>query len=144
MPTTHVQLVYPMCAMVFLTVVVLIIMFRRRVKAVISGQVKMAHFKTFSVGEAPEGAVQASRHFSNLFEIPVLFYVACIVGMILPVQNFGFVICAWLFVMARGFHAGIHLGSNNVRPRMSAFAVGVLILVIMWVMILMKALTVAA
>lgn len=141
MPAANVQLVFPMCAMVLLTVVVLGIMFRRRVSAVRTGQVKLAHFKTFSVGEVPEDALQASRHFTNLFEVPVLFYVACVVGMILPVQSTLFLGLAWLFVVARGVHAAIHLTRNKVFHRMRAFFTSVVIMVAMWITILVTALS---
>lgn len=142
MPVTNVLLIYPMCAMVFLTVVVLGVMFGRRVKAVRTGQVKMAHFKTFSVGETPDDALKASRHFTNLFEVPVLFYVACLVGMILPVQSTLFLVLAWLFVMARVVHAAIHLTHNKVLHRMSAFATSVTMMVMMWITILVTVLSV--
>lgn len=141
MPVTNVLLVYPMCAMVFLTVVVLGVMFRRRVNAVRTGQVKMAHFKTFSVGEAPDDVLKASRHFTNLFEVPVLFYVACVVGMILPVQSTLFLTLAWLFVVARVVHAAIHLTRNKVLHRMSAFFSSVVLMVLMWITILVTALS---
>lgn len=144
MPGTSVLLIYPMCAMVFLSVVVLLVMFRRRVNAVLTGQTKMVHYKTFSVGQVPEEAIQAARHFSNLFEIPVLFYAACIVGMILPVQGMTFVVLAWLFVAARVVHAFIHLSYNKVYHRMSAFFTSVILSVAMWVMILFTALSASA
>lgn len=141
MTTSSILLVYPMCAMVLLTSLVLGVMFRRRVKAVRTGQVQMAHFKTFSVGEAPDEVLKASRHFTNLFEVPVLFYVACVVGMILPVKGPFFLILAWLFVGARLFHAAIHLGRNKILHRMSAFAASVFIMVAMWIVIFISALS---
>lgn len=144
MMASNILLVYPMCVMVLLTVVVLGVVFLRRVDAVRSGKVEMAHFKTYSVGEAPDDAVKAARHFTNLFEVPVLFYVACIVGMVLPVQGILFLALAWMFVAARVVHAAIHLGSNKVVHRMSAFSVSVVVMLAMWVVIFLSALSIMA
>ena len=44
-----------------------------------------------------------------------------------------FVVMAWLFVLTRLVHAYIHTGSNYVRHRFNAFAVGVFILLAMWI-----------
>ena len=40
---------------------------------------------------------------------------------------------AWLFVLTRLLHAYIHTGSNFVRHRFNAFALGVFILLAMWI-----------
>jgi len=40
---------------------------------------------------------------------------------------------AWLFVVSRLVHAYIHLTSNHLGNRFAAFATGVLILLVMWV-----------
>lgn len=142
MVAANILLIYPMCALVLLTFFVLVVMFLRRVDAVRSGKVPIAHFKTFTVGEAPEDAVKAARHFTNLFEMPVLFYVACVVGMVLPVQGPLFLVLAWLFVAGRVMHAGIHLGSNKMTYRMSVFAFSVAVVLAMWVLIFLSALSI--
>jgi len=47
--------------------------------------------------------------------------------------DFLFVIMSWLFVLTRLVHTYIHTTSNYVRHRFNAFAAGVLILLIMWI-----------
>jgi hypothetical protein len=42
------------------------------------------------------------------------------------------VVLAWLFVITRVIHAAIHVGPNKVRWRTPAYALGFLILAIMW------------
>jgi len=42
-------------------------------------------------------------------------------------------VLAWLFVLTRIAHAAIHVGPNKVRWRSPVFAIGFLIVLIMWV-----------
>ncbi|MEZ0392245.1 MAG: MAPEG family protein [Pseudobdellovibrionaceae bacterium] len=129
------NLIFPMFAMFALSAVVLIRMFLTRVAAVKSGQVKLHYFKVYQSEEIPEKMLQASRHFSNLFEAPVLFYVICILGILFQ-EGRVFVGLAWVYVAARAAHAYIHLGSNRVMHRMRAYGLGWLVLTAMWLLLL--------
>lgn len=140
--STNVQIIFPMCAMFLLVLLVLGKMFLGRLTAIRSGSIKISFYRTLQ-GQEPEQSIQAVRHFANMFEAPVLFYVACILGLILPIQNIAFVILAWLYVAARSLHAIIHLGKNDVIKRMRAYAFGWLALIAMWLMILVKAISIA-
>ncbi|HTU65631.1 MAG TPA: MAPEG family protein [Steroidobacteraceae bacterium] len=131
MIVTH--LVYPMAAMVLLTVVVLVSLFRSRVAAVRTGQIDKTYFRLYQGSEEPELARKVSRHFSNLFEAPVLFYVACLAAMISGVTGLLFVSLAWAYVIARVWHAFIHLGGNRLSKRIVAYFVSWIVLVAMWV-----------
>ncbi len=127
------QLVYPMAAMVLLTTVVLVLTVLGRVAAVKSGEVDARYYKTFQ-GDAgePRKMAQRSRHFVNLFENPVLFYVACITAMVVG-QGAGLVLwLAWAFVACRVAHAVVHLGSNSIPPRMVAYGASWIVLLAMW------------
>ena len=44
-----------------------------------------------------------------------------------------FVVMAWIFVLARIAHAYVHTTSNHVPTRFNVFAVGVLVLLAMWI-----------
>lgn len=133
-------LIFPMFAMVVLTAVVLVFTFLTRVRAVRSGQVDFRYFKTFSVGEPTEAVLKTGRHFSNLFEVPVLFYSGCIVAMQMGATGFWPVLWAWVFVAARVVHAWIHIGSNKIYPRMGAFALGSFAAVALWTCVFIQAL----
>jgi hypothetical protein len=126
-------LVYPMLAMVLLSGGVLATLFRSRVRAVRGGQVTMGYFKIYQGQSEPESSAKAARHFSNLFEAPVLFYAACLAAMITHCAGPGIQALAWLYVSARVIHVFIHLGSNSVRLRMRAYFAGWLVLLVMWV-----------
>jgi hypothetical protein len=127
------HLVYPMLAMVLLTVVVLIVMFRARVRAIREGHAPVSYFRVFQGSQEPEYAAQASRHFSNLFEAPTLFYVGCLAAMVVGLTERAVFWLAWAYVAARVAHAVIHLGANRVRHRLRAYALSWAILLAIWV-----------
>lgn len=136
MASLNPQLFYPMFAMFLLTLIVLGVMFNRRLTAIKTGEVKINEFKTYDTGQAgPRLMVQASRHFSNLFEAPVLFYVVCILGVLFS-EGTLFLTLAWIYVAARVVHAYIHIGSNKIFPRMTSYGVGWACLTIMWFLLL--------
>jgi hypothetical protein len=128
-------LVYPMFAMVLVTATVMVMLFRRRVLAVKEGLITTSYFRIYQdqgVPE-PEDAAKAARHFSNLFEAPTLFYVACLAAMIAQQSGTLMLALAWAYVAARITHASIHLGSNRLRWRIRAYFVSWVILMAMWV-----------
>ena len=94
------SVVYPMFAMFALTAMVLPILFRRRVRAVRNKQVPLAFFSTYQ-GVEPEATAQASRHFVNLFEAPLLFYVACLAALATHHLSLTLLALAWTYVLAR-------------------------------------------
>ena len=126
------SLIYPMFVMVLLTFFVLGFLFKSRVSAVRAGKVDARYFKSFDGAPPPLNAVNASRHFSNLFEVPLLFYVGCLVAMVLQMHGPWLQFWAWLFVAARIVHAVIHLGKNRLRPRILAFAVSCIAVLGLW------------
>lgn len=127
------NLVYPMAALVLLTVVVLVRLFRSRVAAVRGGQIEAAYFRLYQGGDEPDTTRKLGRHFTNLFEAPTLFYVACLAAMSVGVTGPVLPILAWGYVAARAVHAFVHLGGNRLRKRILAYFVSWLFLVAMWV-----------
>ena len=81
----------------------------------------------------PARATQASNSFDSQFQIPVLFYVLVILAWITKQADLLFVVMAWIFVLSRLAHAYIHTTSNNVSTRFNIFALGMMVLLIMWV-----------
>ena len=51
------------------------------------------------------------------------------------------IVLAWLFVLTRILHAAIHIGPNKVRWRSPAFALGLLIVAVMWIKLLLHVLS---
>jgi len=125
-------MLYPMAVMVVLTFVAGIYMLSTRISAVRTGAIRMSYWRVQTGAEPPEAVLKAGRHYSNLFEMPVLFYAACVTALALDLEGGGLLALAWLFVAARVVHTLIHLGYNNVSHRLAAFMLANVALLGMW------------
>jgi len=130
-------MIYPMFAMVLLTFSVAFYMFRLRVKAVKSGEIKLSYFRLNSGAEVSAAMQQATRNYSNLFEVPVLFYAAGASALALNINNAAIIVIGWLFVITRIAHSWVHLTSNNVIHRLKAFMAGNLCVLVLWILIVL-------
>lgn len=87
----------------------------------------------------PASVVQTTRHWSNLYEAPMLFYVGCLMAFTMQIDSALLLGLAWAYVAVRLVHSGIHLTYNRVYHRLTAFLTSQIILVVMWVLIFMQA-----
>ena len=126
-------MIYPMFAMVVLTAAVLVTLFRSRVGAVRQGLVSAAYFRIYQGEVEPESTAKPARHFANLFEAPVLFYVVCLAAMSTHFTGVAMQVLAWIYVAARVMHAYVHLGGNRLRRRIRAYFFSWLVLMAMWI-----------
>lgn len=122
----------PLFIQVGLTFGLMIAMALMRRGALASGAVRP---DDVSLGQPgwPVRATQVANCFRNQFELPVLFYVLCILAIITRQADNLFVVLAWLFVISRLVHAYIHVTYNRLVHRGIAFAAGCFILMIMWI-----------
>ena len=128
-------MIYPMFIMVILTFVILLFTLRTRVAAVRKGEVSLSYYSMFQGEQVPDMVAKTSRHFANLFEVPVLFYAAGVLYVALELSEPLTVTAAWVFVAARVIHTCIHLGYNNVMHRLVVFGIGNLSVLVMWLAI---------
>jgi len=126
-------MIYPMFALVLLTLAVLVILFRSRVAAVRDGRVSLVYFRLYQGQEEPESIKKPARHLANLFETPVLFYVACLAAMVTHIDGLPMQLLAWAYFAARFIHAFVHIGGNRLSKRMPAFFASLLVLLAMWI-----------
>lgn len=131
------QLFFPILGMFVLTVAVTINMAVVRLRAIRNREVDLKYFKVYE-GSAPEKVIVASRHFTNLFEVPVLFYAGAVVGMVINIGSAWALIWAWLFVAARVAHALVHLTSNKTMWRMRMYMLSWVALVGFWIVLTME------
>jgi hypothetical protein len=80
----------------------------------------------------PPRVQQISNSYASQFQIPVLFYLLTVLVIVTRHADILFVVMAWLFVASRLVHAYVHTSSNYVPRRFGAFAIGSLILLVMW------------
>jgi hypothetical protein len=121
-----------MFALVLLTFAVLVTLFRARVAAVRSGQLSLAYFRLYQGEDEPESTKKPARHLANLFETPLLFYVAGLAAMITHTDTLPMRLLAWAYVAARFVHAVVHIRGNRLSKRMRAYFASLLILLAMW------------
>ena len=86
-----------------------------------------------------EEARKTSANFSNLFETPVLFYVAAVFAIMFGATNPWTGFLCWTYVLARIVHTVIHTTINVVMMRFAAFAVSMLALFLLWVTLVFEA-----
>ena len=127
------SLVFPMLAMVLLTFGAAVVLFRARVRSVREGLVPMSYFRVFHGAIEPEYLVKPTRHFTNLFEQPMLFYAGCLAAMVMNVGGWVPVALAWIYVATRAAHSAVHLGGNRVRHRFRLYLASWLALLTLWI-----------
>lgn len=108
-----------------------------RVKAVRARKVSPGYFKLNKGQDVPDNILAVSQNYSNLFELPALFYLACIVAIILNQSTEYFMIHAWFFVLFRYIHSYIHITYNHILHRLAAFSISGFILLSMWIKIVL-------
>jgi len=133
------RLIYPMLAMVLLTFSTLVRLFLARRASVAEGVVSASYFKVYQGSTEPEASAQLARHFTNLFEAPVLFYAACISAMAIHATGTPFLALAWLYVLLRIAHTYVHTGKNVLNSRILAYFSSWLVLLAMWTLLAITA-----
>jgi hypothetical protein len=126
----------PLFAMVCLTFAVMLLTLVQRIRAVRRGDVSPKYFKLVQ-GEAPEYMLKPARHFSNLFETPVLFYAAGVLAIVTYRETPLMLGVAWVYVITRLAHALIHLTYNHVIHRLLAFMLSCICIFIMWLLLIL-------
>ena len=124
---------WPVLGQVFLTLVMFIVLGARKAKAVKSGQVNRQQ-AALDNRVWPEDVIKVTNNVANQFEIPVLFYVLCIVLYSTNAAGTLSVVLAWAFVISRYVHAYVHVGSNYVPVRLKLFMFGAITLLAMLVL----------
>lgn len=126
------SILVPMLAIVLLTFIGFIRMAMMRGAAVKGGH-DPNYYKAQIGTPEPEATVVAVRHYGNLFELPTIFYAACLTAFVLPAVGMWTLIFAWAYVAARYVQSLIHLTSNNTSQRGGTFVLGVLCVIALWV-----------
>jgi hypothetical protein len=127
-------LLLPLLAQVALSFIVMISMYRTRVTEMKSKHIHPQKLDTRSSSkELLKNSAPAADNYSNLFELPVLFYTAILLTLILMVQDSILVILAWSFVISRYLHSLVHITYNKVMHRFSVFLFSSFLLLAFWV-----------
>jgi hypothetical protein len=122
----------PAVAMVVLTFVVWLRMYVTRI-----GQMKRERIHPQSVATSAQVTAKltdsrAADNFRNLFELPVLFYLAIVVAAQTGLVTIPVVVLAWLFVVLRVAHSWIQCTYNKVMHRFYVYCAGGTVLWVLW------------
>ena len=132
-PVDNLSVLPPIFVLVILTVVVLVLAAVIRNASVILGKVSIRYYETYKGEDFPaEWIERPARTFDNLLQVPMLFYVVCLLMMVLEEIDSIQVNLAWLFVGTRIAHAFVYIVFNRVPYRFAAFLAGVLTLAVIW------------
>lgn len=131
------SIIYPMAALFGLTFSIMYLMLLLRVKAVRTRKISPRYFKLNKGGELPDAVEAVAQNYTNLLELPVLFYTVCVIAIILNQSAEYFVVHAWVFVTLRFIHTYIHTTYNHILHRLAAFALSGFVLISMWVKVLL-------
>lgn len=125
-------ILWPVFAMALLTFAVLVTLFVQRV-----GEMKRERIHPQQLATSAQSASRlrqcgAADNFRNLFELPVLFYVAMLLAYATQQADTLLLVLAWGFVALRALHSFIHCGYNKVMHRFRAYAGSAVVLLALW------------
>ena len=128
-------ILYPLLAMFLLICLVAATMLRRRVTFYKQNRVHPQKTATSSEMAAVMPDSRGPDNFRNLFELPIMFYVATLTIYAAGLICVPHLILAWGYVIARYVHSFIHCTSNVVMHRFYAFLTSCVLLVCIWLML---------
>jgi len=130
--TSRHAILFPMLALVLLTMAVGIVMCRRRVAEMRAKRIPPQAVATATQMAARLSDTCAADNFRNLFETPVLFYAAVLTIYAAELTSPLYVTLAWVYVVLRLVHSAIHCTYNKVMHRLSVFMAAFLALSLIW------------
>ncbi len=123
---------WPAVAMVALTLVVWLRMYFRRIAQMKRERIHPQAVATSGQMTARLTDSAAADNFRNLFELPVLFYLAVVVAVQTHQVTAVTLALAWSFVALRIVHSVIHCTYNKVIHRFYAYVCGGAVLWLLW------------
>jgi hypothetical protein len=126
-------ILYPVFALATWTFLVLLLIPFYRVRAGLRREIKSDDFKYGESASVPAYVSIPNRNYMNLLELPMLFYVVCVLLYVSAGESSFAIKLAWAYLVLRIVHSVIHLSYNNVIHRLIAFAASNFVLVGLWI-----------
>ena len=126
-------ILYPMFALAAWTTIVLLMIPVVRIRAALRREVRSNDFRFGESAAVPGQVSLPNRNYMNLLELPMLFYVVCLILFVTAGTTNLAVAVAWAYVALRIVHSLIHLTYNRVVHRLAAFTAANVALVLLWV-----------
>jgi len=127
------SILYPVFALAAWTGLVLLLIPFKRIGAAMRREVGPDDFRLGESAGVPDAVRIPNRNYMNLLELPLLFYVVCLLSYVATTPSAAAVALAWTYVALRVVHSVVHLTYNHVIHRLVVFAVSNGVLVALWV-----------
>ena len=134
------EFLVPISIMVFLNLFLIFRLLYLATRYVQSRDVRLSQFRIYE-GEFPDRLRSARQQFQNMFEIPILFYLLCLLNIIFNNYNQLDIILCWCFVVFRVIHFFTRLPNQktiNIFPRTAVFIISLIFLTIGWISLLIN------
>ena len=126
------NILYPVFALAAWTFLVLLLIPFHRVRAGLRREIRAEDFRYGESATVPGYVSIPNRNYMNLLELPILFYVVCILFFDSGGTPSLAIKLAWIYVALRVIHSIVHLSYNNVMHRLTAFASSNVVLILLW------------
>ena len=130
----------PISIMVFLNLFLIFRLIYMAVSYIKNEDINLGQFRIYE-GDFPDKLWSARQQYQNMFEIPILFYLLCLLNIIFNNYSQFDIILSWSFVFSRVIHFFIRLKNQkdiNIIPRTIVFVLGLLFLSIGWINFLLR------
>src|SRR5262249_4943374 len=107
-------ILYPLFALALWTGLVLLLIPIVRIRSAARGEVRGHDFKYGESAAVPPNVSIPNRNYMNLLELPMLFYVVCLLLYVSGAATAHSIALAWVYLVLRILHSGIHLTYNKV------------------------------
>lgn len=128
----------PVLALVGWTLLVLLTIPFYRFKAGFAGKITPRDFTYGESARVPDQTRIPNRHYMNLLEAPLLFYVVCVIMVLTQRVDDTAVMLAWVYFGLRMLHSLIHMTYNHVLHRLGVFATSTLVLGVIWARLVLQ------
>jgi len=126
------EVFFPALAMVALTLIVWVRLYYVRIPEMRRLRIHPQSVATSAQKSARLVDTRAADNFSNLFEVPMLFYLALIVAYLTQQATPLVLGLAWAFVAGRVLHSLIQCSYNKVMHRFTVYSISTCVVWVLW------------
>ena len=130
----------PLSIMVILNLFLIFRLLYMATMYTIRKNIRLSQFRIYE-GEFPDRLWSARQQYQNMFEIPILFYLLCLLNIFFNKYTQFDLILAWGFVLFRIIHFFIRIQNQkniNIIPRTLVFVLSLAFLTIAWISFIIK------
>jgi hypothetical protein len=118
------QIFVPMFSLIFLTLVVWVYMYARRIPFILRDRLRPEQLTALELARvSPPAVLNPSDNLKNLFEVPTIFYALSLYLYVTHQVDATYLAAAWVFVAFRALHSLVHCTVNYIPLRFWLYAI---------------------